>query len=237
MQKFSLYDILTVLFPGILFLFMLNKIRQIFGFFPRYNLTEQWDVIIVLSFLLGTFIYVISFSCIKTKLKFLYTWSKIYQHVTVLFYKCQFPTFLYKQLNKKSTEWYTKEIFPRKEEYLALTDNKKKEIRHLQDEFYDRMYYELDYNQKLNVAITFQSFYLFFRNLFIASTFSIILLIILILTNSICPFTDTGNEVWCMLAELLFVITLSIFIGRWYRQRMVYKMYWYFYSYINDKNK
>ncbi|MFT4073370.1 MAG: CRISPR-associated protein Csx27 [Dysgonamonadaceae bacterium] len=237
MQKFSLYDILTVLFPGVIFLFILDKIRLLSGCFLTYNLTSQWDVIILLSVFLGASVYVLSFSLTAPKFLWFYTVLKLYQPVSDLFYQCSFPRAVVQLLNRRSIKWYERELFPTKEVFISLSEDDRKEICDLQDEYYDRMYYELDYERRLDKAITFQSFYLFFRNLVIVSFGGLLLLVCVTFWNLISLSNGITEDVVFLFVVLMLLAFLSVWIARWYRRRMVHKMYWYFYSHINAKQK
>jgi VIT1/CCC1 family predicted Fe2+/Mn2+ transporter len=237
MEKFSLYDLLAVLFPGIVFIYMLNAIRNLFGIFSCYNLTEEWELLIVLSMLFGALIYVVSFTLVS-KLKWLYKTFGLYTHVTDLYYKTPLHDIVGDTLNKRADEWFHQHIFMSKPEFDALSATEKTGIRTKQDEFYDRMYYELDYAGKLDTAKTFQSFYLFFRNIFIASFISIVTGVIICLLNLV-PFlhfaAPTCSDSTALVIVFAAILFASVSIARWYRSRMVYKMYWYFYSHINAK--
>lgn len=237
MEKFSLYDLLSVLFPGIVLVYMLDAIRKLFGIFSCYNLTEEWELLIVLSVLFGALIYVISFTLVS-KWKWLYKKAGIYKHVTDLYNKMPLHDIVGGTLNKRADEWYQQHIFMSNIEFNALPTTEKTEIRKKQDEFYDRMYYELDYAGKLDTFKAFQSFYLFFRNIFVASLFSIMIGMLLFLVNFIpfLHFASLESKDTLALAGVLFVILIgSVFVARWYRLRMVLKMYWFFYVHINAK--
>jgi hypothetical protein len=238
MEKFSLYDLLSVLFPGVVFVFMLNAVRNLFGIFSSYKLTEEWELLIVLSVLFGTLIYVISFTLVS-RWKWLYRTCGLYTSVTVLFNRIPLPEIVRHTLNLRANSWYGQTIYTSPTEYADLTDEERTFIDKRQDEFYDRMYYELDYAGKLDSAKTFQSFYLFFRNLFIATLLSIFVGLLLLLLH-LLPFLHLalpeGKDAVALAVIFTIVLLGSVYIARWYRQRMVQKMYWYFYVHINAKN-
>jgi len=237
MEKFSLYDLLAVLFPGIIFLFMLNVIRELFCLFPTYQLTDSWELLIVLAVLTGGVIYVISF-LLTSRLKWWYKITGIYQHISGLYQTSDIHETIGSELNKRANEWYGNDIFFSKSDYNQFSESQKAEVCKLQDNFYDRMYYELDYAGKLTTPKSFQSFYLFFRNVFVASSISIFVLVMLYLVNLIPQFRfstpDCGDTIITTIA-FIFIFFCSNFIARWYRKRTIQKMYWFFYSHINSK--
>ena len=237
MEKFSLYDLLAVLFPGIIFLYMLNSIRELFGLFPLSELTDKWELLIVMAAVAGAVIYVISF-LLTSKVKWLYKVMGLYQHISGLYQSADIHETVGTELNKKATEWYGKDIFFSKSEYNQFSDTQKDEVCEFQDNFYDRMYYELDYAGKLTTPKSFQSFYLFFRNVFVATAISIVILLLLYLINLIPLFnfsTPDGNDTIITSIALIFIFLCSTHIARWYRERTIVKMYWYFYTHINLK--
>lgn len=237
MGKFSLYDLLSVLFPGVIFLYMLNMIREIFSIFPNYELTDSWEILIVMAIVSGGVIYVISF-LLTSRLKWWYKISGMYQHISGLYQKADIHEIIGNGLNKRAKEWYGNDLFFSKSDYNQFTESQKDEVCKLQDNFYDRMYYELDYAGKLSTPKSFQSFYLFFRNVFVASTVSIILFLILYLINlipALCFSSPDCGDIIIDLIAFFFIFICSNFIARWYRQRSILKMYWFFYTHINLK--
>jgi hypothetical protein len=237
MEKFSLYDLLSVLFPGVILLYMLNMTRELFCLFPLYELTDKWEILIVMAVMVGGVIYVVSF-LLTSKFKWFYKRIGVYQPVCNLYQKAGIHHITGATLNKRANEWYGEDIYFSQQEYEPMAEDKKMEICNRQDEFYDRMYYQLDYEGKLTTPKSFQSFYLFFRNVFVATVISIGIFIILYLINVIPIFNfatvDNGKALMIFLLLLFFFIG-SNFIARWYRKRTVAKMYWYFYTHINSK--
>jgi hypothetical protein len=239
MQKFSLYDLLSVLFPGVILLYMLDEVRRLFYMFPLWDLTKQWDVILILSVIFGAVIYVVSFWLTK-HWEWLYKSLGIYKHVTQIYNQSTLHKHLGEGLNRRANEWYGSDIFLPVEAFNELPKAEQKSISDKQDEFYDRMYYELDYLGKFDVPKAFQSFYLFFRNLFLASLLSALALVVAYLisfiSNSNFAHVDVATFVYLL---ALFVVTaaLSVVIACWYRQRMVHKMYWFFYTHIINAQK
>jgi hypothetical protein len=214
---------------------MLDEIRELFCLLPLCDLTKQWDIILILSVVFGSVIYVVSFWLV-CHWQCLYKSIGIYRHVTQIYNQSDWHKHLGEGLNRRANEWYGSDIFLPVEAFNELPESEQEGISEKQDEFYDRMYYELDYLGKLDVPKAFQSFYLFFRNLFLASLVSALALVVTYLINLVgtlnFAYVDGGRFGYLL---ALFVVTavLSVVIARWYRQRMVHKMYWFFYTHIN----
>jgi len=237
MEKFSLYDLLSVLFPGVIFMYLLDEVRNTLNLFPDFKMTEQWEILLIMAILFGAFIYVISF-WLTSNLKWFYKSTKIYTHISSIYFKVRIHDVAGEKLNQRANEWYGHDIFFSETEFNSFEENKKNEIYIQQDDFYDKMYYELDYADKLAVPKSFQSFYVFFRNIFLSTIFCLIILFISYLINFIPDlnlFQLQKPEVLKLFILCLIILLCSNKISRWYRQRMVYKMYWFFYSHINSK--
>ena len=193
-------------------------------------------MLIILSVLFGALIYVISF-WLTRHCKWLYRFFGLYNNVTVIYNKLHINKSLGAVLNARAHAWFGNDIFQDTEDFNQLSEVRQQEITNQQDIFYDRMYYELDYEGKLDVAKAFQSFYLFFRNVFLAAVVSIKVLIILYLIYLIPVLKpnapDFVGSVLPLLIAFAVTIAFSLFIARWYRTRMVYKMYWFFFTHIN----
>jgi len=238
MEKFSFYDLLSVLFPGVVFVFMLNALLGVFDCSDCFDLSGEWELTVVFSVLFGALIYVIGF-WLTSHCKWVYRICGLYHPVVQLFNRHPLPEAVIETLNNRAVTWYGKAIFTNKSVYDALPEQEQTEVGHLQDEFYDRMYYELDYCGKLDTAKAFQSFYFFFRSIFIASLLSVaagILLYLLHFGAFLHIASPDGAKLGYTTLALLLLLFGSVFIARWYRQRMVWKMQWYFYAHLNSKN-
>lgn len=238
MEKFSFYDLLAVLFPGAVSVCLLNILLNVFGITSPVNIEDNWELIILISIFAGAFIYMISF-WLTTKLKWIYRITGMYSKVGSLYRKAGIHDVLGDVLNKQANNWFGKDIFFSENSFNALDPQQKEEVCRLQDVFYDKMYYELDYADKLSTPKSFQSFYLFFRNVFVTTVFCMLLLVVSYLIHLIpsCNFAEVDH--WLALKtfiSLLVLFFVTNWTGRWYRKRMVCKMYWFFYSHINAIN-
>ncbi|MBL4561011.1 MAG: hypothetical protein JKX79_08505 [Labilibaculum sp.] len=155
MGKFSLYDLLGLLLPGVIFMFFCNAISKLYGISYTFSGMLNWQVNIGISLcfalIIGAMLYTANFYLVK---KSCYNWLLgMYKQLTVLYLKMEFLHQLMNEtLNIKSNEWYGKNIFFNKADFDVLPKNQQKETEGLQDEFYDRMYYELEYHAKIEHA-------------------------------------------------------------------------------------
>jgi len=240
MTKFSLYDLLGLLLPGVILVWLLNVLNSLFRVLPFPIIPSNWKIgfgiLFCLALIAGASLYVFNFRLAKWA--FYKRTTKIYKHVAELYLEMGWAhQMMNGTLNYKARKWYNREIFFDKASFNGLPPSEQEKIKLLQDEYYDRMYYELDYQEKMEHARTFQSFYFFFRQ-----SFSVCWLgIFLIAALQIICFT-THN--WLLqpalkpLAILLIALSLAFFLtltlARWYRKRMVMKMYWAYFSHLNQ---
>ncbi|WP_446784624.1 type VI-B CRISPR accessory protein Csx27, partial [Macellibacteroides fermentans] len=107
----------------------------------------------------------------------------------------------------------------------------------LREDFYDRMYYTLELSKNNEHPKTFQSFYFFFRQLVLAC-FILLLLSLVLYGLSCLNALSLSKPDWGSLTAfaslIILILITSIILARWYRKRMVEKMYWFFYIYINQ---
>lgn len=237
MEKFSLYDLLGLLMPGILFVYFINLINSVFNVFSLSFQSDGWDIstliFLCFSLIAGAMLYSVNFWLLKQRR---YEWLfGMKKHVADIYNELAFPfNQMNQSLNKKANEWYGKDIFfgPNANHHLT------QEERDLQDSFYDRMYYELEYLDKIDSAKTIQSFYYFFRQ---TVTASLLLLIVFIVFALICliqgnavPECKTSQVFWL---PVLLVATIALSVGhaKWYRKTMVLKMYWAYFTHLNQQ--
>jgi hypothetical protein len=237
MEKFSLYDLLGLLMPGILFVYFINLINSVFNIFSLSVQSDGWDIstliFLCFSLIAGAMLYAVNFRLLK---KPWYEWLfGMKKHVADIYNELSVPYDQMNQaLNEKAKEWYGKAIFFGPNANHLLTH----EERDLQDAFYDRMYYELEYLDKIDSAKTIQSFYYFFRQ---TVTASLLLLIVFFSFGTFCLLK--GNSVPDCKASLIFwlpvllVVTIALSVGhaQWYRKTMVLKMYWAYFTHLNQK--
>lgn len=237
MEKFSLYDLLAVLFPGAVGLYMIDAVRKLYGLCPNYSLTDKWEVVVILAVLVGGLIYRFSF-LLTHRFKWFYQYTRLFRPVSELYLSGHLHAVAGEVLNRQAQHWYGRDIYFSQAEYDALLPAIREKCDSLQDEFYDRMYYQLEFDNKLSTPKAFQSFYLFFRNVFLASILAMKLLLLLYLLHFVPGCTIVPAPLFSLLqaAFLLVIIQFStLVVARWYRQRMVLKMYWYFYIYLENK--
>lgn len=227
MKKFTLYDFLSLILPGIIFLFFCNALNELFCVFPTILKSRNlgMDIVISLCFIIifGAVLYTSSFYLIKKN------W---YNHIFGM-HKLMNQT-----LNQKANEWYKKDIFFNKKDFATLYDKSKKEINDLQDLYYDQMYYELDYHNKIEHAKGFQSFYFFFRQTALVCVILLLFIVILFSLHFIQDIhlhTPSYTKLFFFSICIIFLQIISIQLAKWYRKSMVSKMYWTFFTHLNQK--
>jgi len=240
MEKFSLYDLLGLLLPGVLFVYFCNVLNSIFGVVQFTIATNGLDVntFIILCFALiaGAMLYAVNFSLIKR------TWYKrlfgMKKPIDELYLKLDISYQEMNQiLNKKAQEWYKKPIFFSNEELKKRNAELTAEEKKLQDDYYVRMYYELEYLDKIDTAKTLQSFYYFFRQIVTACLLLLGLYLLLtiyhLISGTVIPADQNKLLVWL---PVLLVLTTILSAGhaQWYRKSMVLKMFWAYFTHLNQ---
>lgn len=240
MEKFSLYDLLGLLLPGVLFVYFFNVLNSIFGVLQFSFTTNGLDVntFIILCFALiaGAMLYAINFWLIKQKW---YNWLfRMKKHVASLYLELNIPFNAMNQaLNQKAMEWYGKNIFYSQDELIDRAIQLSKEEEDLQDKFYDRMYYELEYLAKIDSAKTLQSFYYFFRQIVTACLLLLGLYLLLTIIHLISgSVIQAGQNKLLTWVPILLVLTTILSAGhaQWYRKSMVLKMFWAYFTHLNQ---
>ena len=240
MEKFSLYDFLGLLLPGVIFLFFGNVINNLFGVVPILFTTLDFEINIVIllcfALIIGATLYVLNFHLIKTK-----WYNRIFgmhKHVADIYLKLGYlHPFMNKILNQRAMEWYKEKIFLTRKKFEELEDKEKKRIRKLQDKYYDRMYYELEYLDKNEISKAFQSFYYFFRQTALACVILLfgIFVFQLISLFQILGFTAQKNDIikilWLSII-LIIVLIISVLLAKWYRKRLIMKIYQTYFNHI-----
>lgn len=241
MEKFSLYDFLGLLLPGVIFVFFVNTINNLYGVYPILFETVDWkvDISILLCFALfiGAVLYTSNFYLVN-KTKWYNRPFGMYNHVTDLYLDMKFlHPLMNETLNQKAREWYGKNIFFNKKDFGELSNKEQNDVKDLQDEYYDRMYYELEYTGKNEHAKTFHSFYFFFRQTALACIILLILGIVLQVLSMFSYFgliTPDPNSILWLAALLIILLLISVQLARWYRKRMVMKMYWAYFTHLKQ---
>lgn len=241
MDKFSLYDFLGLLLPGVIFLFFSNALNQFYGINLELFEALNWEIYISIALCFAIIVGAIFFASnfyLAKRVMWFNRFFGMYKHVAELYLQMPFLHKLMSQtLNKKANEWYRKDVFFEKNDYDKLDEETKNEINDLQDEYYDRMYYELEYLDKIENSKTVQSFYFFFRQ----TALAFILLLLFVAALSILQFfswvnlssPDTYKIIW-LTTFLVSMLFISVKLAKWYRKRMVMKMYWAYFTHLNQ---
>lgn len=245
MDKFSLYDLLGLLLPGIILVWLLISLNTLYGILPVSIPNDGQELSIgmlaCLGLIAGSMLYAVNFWKFEN-FKFYRRLTGVYNHVANIYMGFHnLHAVLNERLNRQALEWYDRAIFFTEKEFKNFNSERQKLLRDLQDQFYSRMYYELEYHGKMEAAKTQQSFYYFFRQLATALLFVMVLLLLL---QPYFYFSNSGNlpVLWpCWLGwmiALLLSLALCALLARSFRNRMVKKMYWAYFTHLNEtKNK
>lgn len=237
MDKFSLYDLLGLVLPGILFLVLTNQLFLAFDIPLPYHISlpgnfDSLSVFLCFALISGACIYVLNFWLVDN-LKVYTRWLGIYKSVALLY--LELPKTLHKIMNPTFNKKAGESIFYSQKSFSKLDENKT--ITEKQELFFDKMYYDLEYFDKIDSAKTFQSFYFFFRQLVSVFLILIMLTLILYVLSAIAKCSLFQNclftSITLIALSLLFIVCLVL--ARWYRKRMVLKMYWAYYTLLTNK--
>lgn len=245
MDKFSLYDLLGLLLPGIILVWLLNCMNTQYTLLPvsipNDGETLSLGMLSCLGLIAGSMLYVVNFWRFE-KQKFYRRLTGVYKHVAHIYLNLDalHPVFN-DQLNKQAQQWYNCSIYYSQEEFKQFNPTHQQQLKDLQDQFYDRMYYELEYHGKIETAKTLQSFYYFFRQLATALLLTGVILLFIqplfyLFSTAQLPVTWT---IWieCLIG-LILSLALCAVLARSFRNRMVMKMYWAYFTHLNEtKNK
>lgn len=239
MEKFSLYDLLGLLLPGVLFLHFLGILNSLFVetdlILPDSNL--GLGAYICFSIIFGASLYSASFYLIQR----IPIYSEILYKPTGTIYMHDYAlrSQLDIKLNETSLAWFGKAIFVSLNEETASSKAEQDLLCKMREDFYDRMYYTLELSKNNEHPKTFQSFYFFFRQLVLACI--IILLFSAVLyglsrLNVLSLLKPEWESLSGFISLIILILATSILLARWYRKRMVEKMYWSFFIYLNQAN-
>jgi len=232
MERFSLFDILSVLLPGAVLLFFLNALKAILAIDFDLDLVDLKNVSefgfgLSMSLMLGALLNLITNSLKNNKLFVKYL--KIYEPIGKIMYSIKKPEeYFFKSLNIQSTYILKEAIFFNAERFAALPKKEKEKFMGLQNKFYSLAYYELQYAGKIDYPKTYQSFYFFFRQLVTAS------LLMIIISATILWKLALANGIVIIGCCVTLGIT-NVLLARFFRSEMVKKLYIIYSIHLNNK--
>lgn len=236
MEKFSIYDLLGLLLPGFVLVFLCHIINSAYKIIPYTfddsKLSAEFGIMFCMSLLAGAFLYAVNFYLFE-KYKNI---SGMYKGIGDIYANLDdLPDDINSILNVQANHWYHKPIFFTGDELASLEAVERREIFDLQDKFYSKAYYELEYLEKISVPKTFQSFYFFFRQLATGLLLVAIILLVITIISWINIFSlhqpDLQNVIW-LWTGLIAAYFLSVGHARWYRKNMVFKLFWHYYIHL-----
>jgi len=243
MEKLSLYDLLGLLLPGVIFIFFLNTLSNIYGLTPSWLVNANWTNNIGMSLcfalITGAVLYTSNFHLIEKEIWYSRWYNKLfgmYKPVVNLYLEMEKSlNYMNEELNKKAIKWYKKDIFISKEEYEKLLPDNRDEIKKMHGKFYSRMFSELAYSEKNKHTIAFQSFYFFFRQTALACVLILIMHLIIIGAAIIpcsCIIIPIKTSIEFTVLTLI-VLYITVQLAKWYRKRMVFKMYQKYFTHLD----
>lgn len=204
MDKLSLYNLLSVLLPGALLSFIIKLLLESHGFILNSLENQAFFSVFIYSstsLFLGSLINILAIVCEK----FL-TRIGLHDSIEKIAQNYQTTTaikaFIDQELKKTEEET----------EYNQY------------ESLWSEMYYNLEANDKISIPKDFQSFYFFFRNFFMLGLIVLTLLVLQMVIIGISTFYIT------LFITCIVVSLLSIIAGRWYRKKMVERLFWTYYS-------
>lgn len=241
MEKFTLYDLLGLFLPGVLFIFFCNVLNNLYNVCPALLTSGGSDIgigiLLCFALVTGAMLYSVNFYLEKKAGWYRWLFGMKKKVADLFLEMTSLHQLMNTTLNRKAVEWYGKEIYFSKDRFNALPETDQEQAKDTQDEYYDRMYYELEYMNKIDTPKTFQSFYYFFRQLVTASMVLLVMLVILQVA-SLIPCSgliqpELNIPIWL---AICFLITLILSAGnaRWYRKSMIAKMYWAYFTHLNQ---
>jgi len=241
MEKFSLYDLLGLLLPGVLFVYFCNVLNSLYHVFPFLFTSDVWDIsigiLLCFALITGAMLYALNFWLINNWKWFNWLFGMNHPVGDLYLEMISLHKLMNGTLNRKAIEWYGKDIYYSDADFKCLTKTEQKQAKEFQDEYYDRMYYELEYENKIENPKTFQSFYFFFRQLVTACLLLLLLIgilqVVILIPSSGLIQPKASDSIWFAICLLISLI-LSAILARWYRKRMVMKMYWAYFTLLNQ---
>ncbi len=217
MEKISLYDLLSVLLPGailtlaikmLIFDLNINLAINNFDIDKHFSLT----IFLTTSIFLGSLVNALTWKAQKFIHK-----DFLFGSISSVYKKIGYTTF--QNIKPFFNELHIKLVGKEKSD----TYTEKEKISHVWSE----IYYELEAKQQIGVPKNFQSFYFFFRNFF---TTGLILIIF-----HLVYFIFTGDYKYLgFLGIDVFAVISSVLAGKWYRKKMIERLFWTYYS-LNKK--
>lgn len=244
MDKFSIYELLSIIIPG----FVATKIIQYY--LNLFNVTIPFPIgdtvgdnifLLVVVILLGVVIHVLTFRLMK------YKWFKYCVYPSESEYivksKCKelsmiMPSVTQYYLKDKMHDDVSEKIIIKKGvEIKNNVDGKEQTVmtEDVTQEFYnwtfDFAYYYLEVSDKIAQAKNFQSFYFMFRNLFVLSLVNFIILSVLAFSSYFGA--DENNLLNCrtvaMFVLLIIFTWLLSIVALWLRGKMIDRVFWSYY--------
>jgi hypothetical protein len=244
MEKFSVYDFLGLMLPGTLFVYFCDLINSAYSVVPYSLVSGSWDlkvgIILCLALICGAILFALNFWLVEHALWYNRIF-RMYDHVFDIYLDMpSLHSFMNPVFNRKAQSWFGQEIFFIRDELDPMDGKDRQQKKEYQDQFYDRAYYELEYQNKIDQAKTVQSFYFFFRQVVTACLILLGLIVSLQIIYSVFNMNCRGTNSECKIQIVAFLVVItfiSVILAHWYRKRMVQKIYWAYFTHLNQISK
>jgi len=203
MEKISLYSLLSVLLPGAILTLLIDLFLKNVGIdLSNYEFNNY----LILTVFLSTSIFIGSLIDVLTrnmlgKYRRIGLNTPIYTYYKEDKFLAQIKPFINADMQKR---------------YKATDEG-------AIEQYWSLIYYDLEAKGNITVPKSFQSFYFFFRNFFTLGWLMAIMIIVLLLIKY-------DNMLLLILSATIIMMIISVFVGRWYRKKMIERTFWTYYS-------
>jgi len=222
MEKFSLFELLSILLPGVVIVYFFGIFTKILSVdllidFSELNNIGEIGTGLCLALTIGGLLFVIT-----DKLKDTYLYKNIfgiYKPIGEIFYQIKNPqTDFFKSLNNRSKELFDEEIFFSKDVFSLKEGKDKLKFIKLQSDFFSIAYYDLLYADKIEYPKTYQSYYFLFRQLVTACLMMVFISAIFFWK---LPFYNS----FIIITICIVFLGITIVLARYFRIEMIKKIY------------
>lgn len=239
MNNFSLYDILAIILPGCTVLSVLRYLAQALGMDTSPLHANSWEYILFYSLIIGLGLYVFNY-WLRKNAKAPMRYLGIYRHVADIYQAdSRIHALMNETLNSYAQRHKMGKPFMTSKEYEQLDSKSRNETKEQQNLFYDYLYNLLNEKGALGGSKYLQCYYLFTCNSFIGMSLVVALLVGSILVG-LC-YTNIHDLLarigYPLISTLVAIQIFFLLMCRFFRKRMVQRMYWSYFHYLSDQNK
>ncbi len=219
MEKFSFYELLSFIFPGLFAIvgleIYLNNIYDITILFKIDNIILESLLTLMIALIVGLLIHILNFQILSFKV---FNWYKslVYKEVSLIVRKISHVNKLVPPLS---------EFYKQNNRELPQSDDAAS-INHI----VDFAYYHLEVTGKSQATKNIQSLYFWLRNtILLCSLLSLLGLISFLLFKYVCCICFDSKFLLEFIITNICVVLLLIIPTQWLRKKMIIKLFWSFY--------